>query len=161
MRRKIEVGDILRSTGDRIEGIALNSHQQRHLSALRDCRTSALNGHVDACTECGTIRVSYNSCRNRHCPKCQGEKREAWIQARNSELLPVPYFHLVFTLPQELNTLCMSHPSEAYNMLFQSAWQTLLQFGEQKGLRVGMVCVLHTLTKLPYPIAGLFLMRIT
>ena len=80
-----EIGDNLRDFGGRIESIGLNSHQLRTLSALRNCRTSALGGHVDACTECGTLRVSYNSCRNRHCPKCQGQKREEWIQARKTK----------------------------------------------------------------------------
>jgi hypothetical protein len=103
-----------------------------------------LGGHVDACTECGTLRVSYNSCRNRHCPKCQGNKREKWIQARNSELLPVPYFHLVFTLPQELNPLCLRHPKEAYGILFQSVWETLRLFGQNKPVTTGMISVLHT-----------------
>src|SRR5215469_7394631 len=102
MRRETEIGDILRGMGDRIETIGLNAFQLHTLSALRNCRTAALGGHIDACTECGTLRASYNSCRNRHCPKCQGRKREEWIHARCSELLPVPYFHLVFTLPQEL-----------------------------------------------------------
>ena len=145
MRQEKEVGDILRSLGDRIEGIGLNSHQRRHLSALRNCRTAALGGHVDACTECGTLRVSYNSCRNRHCPKCQGNKREEWIQARNSELLPVPYFHLVFTLPKELNALCLSHSKEMYGLLFKSAWETLSLFSvNESHVTTGMIAVLHT-----------------
>jgi hypothetical protein len=144
MRSETEVGDILRGLGDGIAGIGLNSYQERILFALRSCRTSALGGHVDACFECGTVRVSYNSCRNRHCPKCQGEKREAWIQARNSELLPVVYFHLVFTLPQELNAFSLSRPKEAYGMLFKSAWETLCLFGANKQVAVGMIAVLHT-----------------
>jgi len=144
MRLQTEVGDILRGVGGRMESIGLNSYQLRILSALGSCRTSALGGHVDACTECGTVRVSYNSCRNRHCPKCQGNRREEWIKARESELLPVPYFHLVFTLPQELNTLSLSHPTEAYGILFQSAWQTLRLFGDRKCITMGMICVLHT-----------------
>ena len=144
MRPETEVGDILRGLGKRMEGIGLNIHQRRHLSALRNCRTAVLGGHVDACTECGTIRVSYNSCRNRHCPKCQGKKREKWIEARNSELLPVPYFHVVFTLPEELNSLCLHRPEEAYGILFKSAWETLRLFGENKQVTVGMIAVLHT-----------------
>jgi len=139
-----EIGDILHGFGGRIESIGLNSHQLRTLSALRNCRTAALGGHVDACTECGTLRVSYNSCRNRHCPKCQGQKREEWIQARNTELLPVPYFHVVYTLPEELNSFCMHHPKEAYGLLFKSAWETLCLFGKNKHVQTGMIAVLHT-----------------
>ena len=144
MRPETEVGDILRGLGDRIEGIGLNSYQLRILSALRRCRTAALGGHMDACTECGVIRVSYNSCRNRHCPKCQGNKREEWIEARNSELLPVPYFHLVFTLPEKLNGLCIHHSKEVYNLLFKSAWETFSRFGRTRNVRTGMIAVLHT-----------------
>jgi len=90
------------------------------------------------------LRVSYNSCRNRHCPKCQGRKREEWIAARNAELLPVPYFHLVFTLPREMNGICLSHPKDAYGILFKSAWETLRDFGLRKLMKVGMIAVLHT-----------------
>ena len=144
MRPQTEVGDILRVLGSGIEGIGLNTFQLRTLSALRRCRTAELGGHADVCTECGVVRVSYNSCRNRHCPKCQGNKRERWIQARNSELLPAPYFHVVFTLPEELNAFCLRHPKEAYAILFKSAWETLLRFGKNKGIKPAMIAVLHT-----------------
>jgi hypothetical protein len=144
MRGKKEVSDILREFGERIETIGLNTFQLRVFSLLRRCRTADLGGHIDACTECGIVRVSYNSCRNRHCPKCQGNKREEWIQARNSELLPVPYFHVVFTLPEELNALCMFHPKESYSILFKSAWETLRLFASRKYLKTGMISVLHT-----------------
>jgi hypothetical protein len=144
MRCKTEVGDILRGLGNRIKSIGLNSHQLRTLSALRDCRTAALGGHVDVCTECGIVRVSYNSCRNRCCPKCQGRKREDWIESRNAELLPVPYFHVVFTLPEELNTFCLIHPKEAYGILFKSVWETLRLFGFKQHVTPGMIAVLHT-----------------
>ena len=144
MRPEPEVGDILRGPGQRIESIGLNTFQLRTFSALRRCRTAELGGHVDACTECGTLRVSYNSCRNRHCPKCQGNKREQWIRARNSELLPVPYFHVVFTLPEELNVLCMKNPQEMYGILFKSAWKTLRLFGINKHVTTGMIAILHT-----------------
>jgi len=139
-----EVGSILRGLGERIESIGLNRFQLRTLSALRSCRTAELGGHVDACSDCGTLRVSYNSCRNRHCPKCQGNRREKWIEARNSELLPVPYFHVVFTLPEELNPLCMRHPKELYGFLFKSTWETLRVFAFKKGIQTGMISVLHT-----------------
>ena len=141
---KVEAGDILRCMGDRINSIGLSGHQLRTLSALRDCRTAALGGHVDACTECGALCVSYNPCRNRCCPKCQGQKREEWIEARNAELLPVPYFHVVFTLPQELNSFCLHYPAEAHRLLFVSAWETLRLFGYNKHVKTGMIAVLHT-----------------
>ena len=144
MYQKAEVGSILRGFGKLIETTGFNSFQLRTLSALRSCRTSELGGHVDACTACGTVRISYNSCRNRHCPKCQGSKREEWIEARKSELLPVPYFHLVFTLPEELNRMCMQYPKALYGMLFKSAWETLRMFAGEKGMKTGMVSVLHT-----------------
>jgi hypothetical protein len=144
MRSQTEIGDILREMGERIEAIRLNSHQLRTLSSLRRCRTAELGGHVDACTECGTVRVSYNACRNRCCPKCQGSKREAWIADRNSELLPVPYFHVVFTLPDTLNTFCLHHPREAYGLLFNAVWETLRLFGQNKHVTMGMISVLHT-----------------
>lgn len=91
--------------------------------------------------------MSYNSCRNRHCPTCQGHKREAWIQARESELLNVPYFHVVFTLPSELNAVALEHPKEVYNALFKAAWETLKQFGKHPkhmGAEIGMIAILHT-----------------
>jgi len=144
MRPEKEVGAILRGLGERIETLGLNTFQLRTLSALRSCRTADLGGHVDACTECGVIRVSYNSCRNRHCPKCQGNKREQWIQARNSELLPAPYFHVVFTLPEELNFFCLRYPKEAYGILFKAVWETLRKFGANKHVITGMISVLHT-----------------
>jgi hypothetical protein len=144
MRSQTELGGILRGIWEHIETTGLNTFQLRTLSALRDCRTAALGGHVDACTECGTIRISYNSCRNRCCPKCQGNKREQWIEARNSELLPVPYFHLVFTLPESLNAFCLHHPKEAYGILFKSAWETLRLFAANKHVTAGMIAVLHT-----------------
>ena len=144
MRAQTEIGSILREYGEKIETLGLNSYQLRILRSLRHCRSAALGGYIDACTECGTVRVSYNSCRNRHCPKCQGNKRASWIEAKISELLPVPYFHVVFTLPSELNGICMGHPKEVYTLLFQSAWETLRQFGRGKGISTGMVTILHT-----------------
>ena len=144
MRKETEIGTILREFGERIETLRLNSFQLRTLSALRRCRTSEMGGHVDACTECGEVRISYNSCRNRNCPKCQGQKREQWIEARISELLPVPYFHLVFTLPHELNIFCIQHPKVLYGILFKSVWETLQLFNSNKHLKSGMIAILHT-----------------
>ena len=139
-----EVADVLAALGEGIEKLGLNTWQLRTLSAIRMCRTAALGGHVDACDDCGNVSISHNSCRNRHCPKCQGHKKEQWIQARIADLLPVPYFHVVFTLPQELNTLAMHNPRAVYNALFAAAWQTLHTFGKNKGVQMGMITVLHT-----------------
>lgn len=137
-----EVADILRNTA--IANLRLSIHQQKTLRAIEQCRTAALGGHVDVCDECGHISISYNSCRNRHCPKCQGHKREQWIQCREADLLPCTYYHLVFTLPQELNPLALYQPALAYKILFDSAWATLRQFGKTEGLQLGMIAVLHT-----------------
>lgn len=106
-----------------------------------------MGGHVDACTSCGIVRISYNSCRNRHCPKCQGNKREEWITRRETELLPVPYFHVVFTLPDILNTLALHQPKAVYGALFEAAWGTINTFGNNPknlGAATGMISILHT-----------------
>ena len=109
----VELADVLKAHWSAASNHPqINSWQLRVLSAIKACRTAALGGHVDACTSCGTLRISYNSCRNRHCPKCQGNKREEWIAKREEELLPVPYFHVVFTLPDLLNPLAMQ-PAKA------------------------------------------------
>jgi len=141
---KVEVAHVLHGLGNRVESLGLNTWQLRTLSAIGICRTRALGGHIDACKECGVIRISYNSCRNRHCPKCQGSNREKWIEARVDELLPVPYFHVVFTLPFVLNELCMKYPERMYGILFKSAWETLQEFAHDKGLKTGIIAVLHT-----------------
>ena len=139
-----EVADVLNILGSKLENLELNSWQLRTLSALKKCRTSALGGHIDACDECGNVSISYNSCRNRHCPKCQGKNREKWIGMRETELLPVPYFHVVFTLPDHLNSLALHQPKMLYDILFESAWETLQTFGKNKNLQMGMIAVLHT-----------------
>lgn len=117
------------------------------LRAISLCRTSALGGHTDACTNCGTISQSYNSCRNRHCPKCQATHRERWMAAREQELLPVPYYHVVFTLPHAFNELLPRHAKDLYNSLFTASWQTIQAFANDPkylGAKTGMVAVLHT-----------------
>lgn len=149
MRPQIEVADVLHQAWDSIEQkhIKLNSWQIRTLRAIKDCRTSALGGHIDSCTSCGLMQLSYNSCRNRHCPKCQGHKKEEWIQARQKDLLPVRYFHLVFTLPACINTLVAVHPKVVYSTLFKAAWETVQEFGTDAkwlGGKMGMVSILHT-----------------
>jgi hypothetical protein len=137
-----EVADIIR--GVTTDSFSFSIHQQKTLRALAQCRTAALGGHVDGCDECGTVLISYNSCRNRHCPKCQGHKREEWIERRQQDLLPCTYYHVVFTLPQELNALALYRPKLVYDALFASAWATLNQFGSRQGLQMGMIAVLHT-----------------
>lgn len=139
-----EVADVLRKVGSRIENYGLNTWQLRTLNAIKKCRTAELGGHIDACDECGNLTISYNSCRNRHCPKCQGNKREDWIMARETELLPVPYFHVVFTLPDAINSLAIHQPKVVYDTLFEATWETLQQFGKTKEMQMGMIAVLHT-----------------
>lgn len=143
-RSRNEIADVLRKVGPKIESYGLNTWQLRTLYAIKKCRTAELGGHIDACDECGNISISYNSCRNRHCPKCQGNKREDWIQARETELLPVPYFHVVFTLPDSINSLAMHQPKLVYDALFEATWETLKTFGKTKEMQMGMIAVLHT-----------------
>jgi hypothetical protein len=148
LRANYEVAQVLRQHWAEVEHHPqINRWQLRTLSALRRCRTADLGGHVDACTDCGNTRISYNSCRNRHCPKCQGKNRENWISKREAELLPVPYFHVVFTLPDVLNQLAMYQPKAVYDSLFESAWQTVRCFAKDPthlGAKAGMIAILHT-----------------
>jgi hypothetical protein len=106
-----EVADVLTAHWSEVQHSGrFNTWQLRTLDAVKRCRTASLGSHVDGCSSCGHLHISYDSCRNRHCPKCQGTAREKWIQAREAELLPVPYFHVVFTLPDTLNQLCLCKP---------------------------------------------------
>ena len=129
----------------------LSFEQRKLICDICDCRTHVLGGHVTACSSCGHIKVHYNSCGNRHCPKCQGVNKEKWILEREYDLLNVKYFHLVFTLPSELRTICYQNKRLVYNLLFSCAWQTLEDFSKdpkQKLLaRMGMMAVLHTWTQ--------------
>jgi hypothetical protein len=143
-----EVADIIGRFGDGfIEKYHPNGYIRKTIRALLNCRTAAMGYHEDVCTDCGCIRISYNSCRNRHCPKCQNTNRERWIEQRREDLLPVTYFHVVFTLPHELNGLCLLYPEAMYDMLFASAWQTVKTLGydyKLLGAETGMVALLHT-----------------
>jgi len=115
------------------------------MSAIERCRTVALGGHLEQCDNCGFERPAYNSCRNRHCPKCQGLNKARWLEARQVELLPVGYFHVVFTLPHELNALILSNKRALLDILFNAAAQTLLTFGRNNlGGKSGFITVLHT-----------------
>ncbi len=140
MQPKWEVADVLRHVNTE----AFTIHQQKTLRAIVQCRTPALGGHVDVCDACGVIHISYNSCRNRHCPKCQGHKREEWIAKREQDLLPCTYYHLVFTLPQKLNPVALNKTEITYRGLFTAAWNTLQQFSNREGILLGMIAVLHT-----------------
>lgn len=143
MRSEYEVAHVLTRSWHNVETSGLNSWQVRTLRAIKDCRTVALGGHVDVCDSCGQVQISYNSCRNRHCPKCQGHKRQQWIEARESELLPVPYFHVVFTLPDDLNSIALYKSKVVYDTLFKAAWETIEAF-TGKGNKAGMISILHT-----------------
>jgi hypothetical protein len=117
----------------------------RVLDALTQCRTSSLGGHADACDCCGEIRISYNSCGNRHCPKCQSSKQAFWVEDLLLSTLEVKHCHIVFTMPEELNDICLSDSSMFYGKLFASVWDTLRTFGYTRfGVESGAVCVLHT-----------------
>lgn len=145
MRSKFELSHIIRQFKDEYySGYPCPSHVKKVFTSLEQCRTAALGGHVDACPDCGHIRVSYNSCRNRHCPKCQGMERELWIQARKEDLLPVKYFHVVFTLPDTMNRLLLRNMKAGYSCLFRAAWETLNAFAREKGIQSGMTALLHT-----------------
>jgi hypothetical protein len=144
----LELAEIFRAAGSVYRQThALIPQQQRVMGAIQNCRTAALGGHVLQCDNCAALKVWYNSCRNRHCPKCQTCAKERWLAARRAELLPVPYFHVVFTLPHELNSLIQGNPALLYELLFKAAAQTLLEFGHNPrwlGGEVGITLVLHT-----------------
>ena len=148
MMAAYELADVLQAHWPAVKHSGnFNTWQLRTMDAVRRCRTASLGGHIDGCSSCGLLRMSYNSCRNRHCPKCQGKQREEWMQARDEELLPVPYFHVVFTLPDTLNQLCMHKPAVLYNLLFKTAWSVINTFGHDPkwlGAQAGMISILHT-----------------
>ena len=146
----IEVADVLRRHGEAYR-IAHAGHlgrvEQRVISAIMACRTAALGGHVEACDDCKTTRIAYNSCRNRHCPKCQGAARAKWLADRQSELLPVPYFHVVFTLPAPVAAIAFQNKAVVYAILFKAAVEamtTLAANPRRLGAKIGGVAVLHT-----------------
>lgn len=148
MKPVYELADIVKAHKDSfIKKYHPLNVQKRALHAIEICRTMALGGHVDKCNMCKHVRVSYNSCRNRHCPKCQSTNREAWIEARKHDLLPIKYFHVVFTIPHELNAYCLKFPKEMYNILFEASSQTITMLGKDVkhlGAQMGMIAILHT-----------------
>src|SRR5271168_1345542 len=127
-RPQLEVAEVFRQHGDAFlerYGEVLSSEQRRALKEITACRTAALGGHVEACDQCGHQRVAYNSCRNRHCPKCQATSAAQWMEAREAELLPVEYFHVVFALPSALGPIALQNQREVYALLFRAAAETL------------------------------------
>jgi hypothetical protein len=149
-RPSFEVADIVRAHRSQFTeeyGHLINADHTRVLNAIENCRSAVLGGHVNECDKCGHQVISYNSCRNRHCPKCQGAAREQWLAERTEELLPVPYFHVVFTLPQLLAPLALQNKKAMYGMLFRAAAETLLEVAadpEHLGAGIGFLGVLHT-----------------
>lgn len=150
MRTAWEVADVFRDGATRFEsryGHMLSREQRQVCRAVLRCRTAALGGHLQRCDHCGHERIQYNSCRNRHCPKCQAMARSAWLAARESELLPIPYFHLVFTLPHQLGPLALQNKQVIYGMLFRAAANTLRELAadpKHLGAETGCLMVLHT-----------------
>jgi len=149
-RPAVEVADILHAQGDRFlekNQSWLSFQQIGVLRAIARCRTAALGGHIDSCPRCGHQAISYNSCRNRHCPKCQAQARQRWLAARDRELLGVPYFHVVFTLPHELSRLCGLNPAPLYSLLFQTSAATMQEVAadpKHLGAEIGFLSILHT-----------------
>jgi hypothetical protein len=141
-----ELADVFRQYGESYQRIhRLSASQQKVIRAVSVCRTQELGGHLDRCEACGFERPAYNSCRNRHCPKCQSLAKAQWLEKQTCELLPVGYFHLVFTLPHELNRLILAHKKIGLSLLFKAVSETLLEFGQTrlKGT-LGIIAVLHT-----------------
>ena len=149
-RRSLEVADILRAHGAAWRN-ANTGHvslgQLKVMSAIETCRTAALGGHVTACLDCDHTQIAYNSCRNRHCPKCQGAAARDWLAARQAELLPVPYYHVVFTLPAAIADIAYQNKQVIYNLLFKASAETVLTIAadpKHLGARIGITSVLHT-----------------
>jgi Transposase zinc-binding domain len=149
-RPPLEVADIFRIAGKAFiekSRCWLTWQQLKVMRAIEHCRTAALGGHVDACSQRGYRAISFNSCRNRHCPKCQTNVRDSWLAARARELLPVLYFHVVFTLPHELSALALQNKRLLYELLFRASGESLLEIAADRkhmGAHIGFLSVLHT-----------------
>ncbi len=150
MRASLEVADIFRTAGPAYRTAHaghLSLDQLKVMSAIEHCRTAALGGYTEACTDCGHWRVAYNSCRNRHCPRCQGAAARTWLAEREADLLPVGYFHVVFTLPAEVADIAYQNKAAVYGLLFQAASETMTTIAadpKHLGARIGITAVLHT-----------------
>ena len=149
-RPRLEVADVFRAHGAawrKANAGHLSLAQLKVMSAIETCRTSALGGHVERCEDCAHERIAYNSCRNRHCPKCQGAAARQWLAEREAELLPVPYYHVVFTLPAAIGAIAFQNKAVVYDLLFKTAAETLTTIAadpKHLGARVGLTAVLHT-----------------
>jgi hypothetical protein len=145
---RLTLADLVRTHGDAYRRThRLATVQTLALCAIAACRTALLGGHRETCDHCGATRITYNSCRNRHCPTCQSRASARWIEARRADLLPIPYFHVVFTLPHALNALAQGNPRVIYTLLFRAAADTLLTFGRDPrhlGGTIGVTAILHT-----------------
>jgi len=150
MRPALEVADIVRAYGDEFRqahAASLSPKQKRVLRNIELCRTAALGGHLERCDQCGHERNAYNSCADRHCPKCQSLARAKWLEKRQAELLPVEYFHVVFTLPERLAQLSLQNKQEMYNLLFRATAETLETIAadpQHLGAQIGFFCILHS-----------------
>lgn len=150
MRASTEVADVFRAAGPGYRATHvghLSLQQLKVMSAIEHCRTAALGGHVEACEDCGQWRIAYNSCRNRHCPKCQGAAARTWLAGREADLLPVGYFHVVFTLPAEVADIAFHNKALVYDLPFKAASETMLTIAadpQHLGARIGITAVLHT-----------------
>src|SRR6202163_2686238 len=146
----LEIADIFRDhgrAGRQANAGHVSLGQLKVLSAIESCRTAALGGHVMRCEDCSHTAIAYNSCRNRHCPKCQGSQALAWMEERKAELLGVPYFHVVFTLPARIAAIAYQNKAVIYDLLFKASWQTMLTIAadaRRLGVRIGFTSVLHT-----------------
>jgi hypothetical protein len=149
-RPRLEVAEVIRSCYDEFlerYGKGLTPEQRRALNDLAKCRTAALGGHVLECLQCGHRQIAYNSCGNRHCPKCQAIASARWLEAQAADLLPVPYFHVVFTLPSDLGPIALHNPRKVYGLLMQAAAQTLIELAadpKHLGAKIGVLETLHT-----------------
>jgi hypothetical protein len=150
LRPVLDVADIFRAHGPAYrlsQAGHLSLGQLKVMSAIEACRTAELGGHVERCEDCAKVQISYNSCRNRHCPKCQGAAAQRWLEAREAELLPLAYYHVVFTLPAQIGDIAFHNKAVVYDILFKAASQTLLTIAadpKHLGARIGLTAVLHT-----------------
>ena len=150
MRPALEVADIFRHHGDAFRAAQhgrLLPDQHRVMAAIEACRTATLGGHVEQCNDCGMLRIAYNSCRDRHCPKCQGLARAQWLADRQADLLPVPYFHVVFTMPAAIAAIALQNKAVLYDILLKTAAETVRIIAadpKHLGAETGMIAILHT-----------------
>jgi hypothetical protein len=150
MRPALDIADIFRAHGPawrQAQAGHISLGQLKVMSAIEACRTAALGGHVERCEDCDHVQIAYNSCRNRHCPKCQGAAAQRWLEARQAELLPLAYYHVVFTLPAQIGDIAFQNKAVVYGVLFKAASETLLTIAADPahlGARIGLTAVLHT-----------------